>query len=160
MRSPFSAPSASVISASSTSCSAVRTTARRNSSSSLKRALTSIVPDLPCLLVMVCILAKGSGDYASPAYHDHPPQQLLQIGHGYRRPVLIGASPHGRGPERLQLLGYLRRWVRFAIDSPLEESGFEPSVPRKMPAFWPASVSGSRRLFRRGKIRKRRQMRP
>jgi hypothetical protein len=24
--------------------------------------LTSIVPDLPCLLVMVCILAKGSGD--------------------------------------------------------------------------------------------------
>src|SRR5438874_13509770 len=67
-----------VISASSTSCSAVRTSARRNSSSSLRRALTSIVPDLPCLLVMVCILAKGSGDYASPAYHDHPPQQLLQ----------------------------------------------------------------------------------
>src|SRR6202035_5198345 len=30
------------------------------------------------LLVMVCILAKGSGDYASPAYHDHPPQRLLQ----------------------------------------------------------------------------------
>src|SRR4051794_21396136 len=129
---------------------------------------------------MVCILAKGSGDYASPAYHDHPPQQLLQnfpdttlaklipqvrgytgrIGHGYRRPLLIGASPHGRGPERLQLVGYLRRWVRFAIGSPLEETGFEPSVPRKMPAFWPASVSGSRRLFRRGKIRKRRQMRP
>src|SRR6476660_9637516 len=27
---------------------------------------------------MVCILAKGSGDYASPAYHDHPPQRLLQ----------------------------------------------------------------------------------
>jgi hypothetical protein len=27
---------------------------------------------------MVCILAKGSGDCASPAYHDHPPQQLLQ----------------------------------------------------------------------------------
>jgi hypothetical protein len=26
----------------------------------------------------VCILAKGSGDCASPAYHDHPPQQLLQ----------------------------------------------------------------------------------
>src|SRR3954465_6627570 len=77
-RSPFSAPKASVISASSTSCSAVRTSARRNSSSSLRRALTSIVPDLPCLLVMVCILAKGSGDYASPAYHDHPPQQLLQ----------------------------------------------------------------------------------
>src|SRR3954465_7147446 len=58
--------------------SAVRTSARRNSSSSLRRALTSIVPDFPCLLVMVCILAKGSGDYASPAYHDHPPQQLLQ----------------------------------------------------------------------------------
>ena len=52
----------SVISTSSTSCSAVRTSARRNSSSSLRRALTSIVPDLPCLLVMVCILAKGSGD--------------------------------------------------------------------------------------------------
>jgi hypothetical protein len=51
-------------------------------------------------------------------------------GHGYRRLVLIGASPHGRGPERLQLLRYLRRWVRFAIDSPLEEAGFEPSVPR------------------------------
>jgi hypothetical protein len=29
-------------------------------------------------LVMVCILAKGSGDCASPAYHDHPPQRLLQ----------------------------------------------------------------------------------
>src|SRR6185437_5075414 len=43
-------------------CSAVRTSARRNSSSSLRRALTSIVPDLPCRLVMVCILAKGSGD--------------------------------------------------------------------------------------------------
>jgi hypothetical protein len=27
---------------------------------------------------MVCILAKGSGDCASPAYHDHPPQRLLQ----------------------------------------------------------------------------------
>jgi hypothetical protein len=26
---------------------------------------------------MVCILAKGSGDCASPAYHDHPPQRLL-----------------------------------------------------------------------------------
>jgi hypothetical protein len=26
----------------------------------------------------VCILAKGSGDCASPAYHDHPPQRLLQ----------------------------------------------------------------------------------
>src|ERR1700722_11850566 len=77
-RSPFSAPKASVISASSTSCSAVRTSARRNSSSSLRRALTSIVPDLPCLLVMVCILAKGSDDCASPAYHDHPPQRLLQ----------------------------------------------------------------------------------
>src|SRR5712671_5311318 len=77
-RSPFSAPSASVISASSTSCSAVRTSARRNSSSSLRRALTSIVPDLPCLLVMVCILAKGSGDCPSPAYHDHPRQRLLQ----------------------------------------------------------------------------------
>src|SRR5271169_899232 len=75
---PFSAPKTSVISASSTSRSAVRTSARRNSSSSLKRALTSIVPDLPCLLVMVCILAKGSGDCASPAYHDHPPQRLLQ----------------------------------------------------------------------------------
>ena len=61
-RSPFSAPNASVISASSTSCNAVRTTALRNSSSSLRRALTSIVPDLPCLLVMVYILAKGSGD--------------------------------------------------------------------------------------------------
>src|SRR4029077_8121752 len=48
------------------------------SSSSARRALTSIVPDLPCLLVMVCILAKGSGDCASPAYHDHPPQRLLQ----------------------------------------------------------------------------------
>jgi hypothetical protein len=36
-----------------------------------------IVPDLPCLLVMVCILAKGSGDCASPAYHDHPPRRLL-----------------------------------------------------------------------------------
>src|SRR5712671_2387435 len=77
-RSPFSAPSASVISASSTSCSAARTSARRNSSSSLRRALTSIVPDLPCFLVMVCILAKGSGDCASPAYHGHPPQRLLQ----------------------------------------------------------------------------------
>jgi hypothetical protein len=40
--------------------------------------LTSIVPDLPCLLVMVCILAKGSGGCASPGYHDHPPQRLLQ----------------------------------------------------------------------------------
>jgi hypothetical protein len=29
-------------------------------------------------LVMVCILAKGSGDCASPAYHDHPPQRFLQ----------------------------------------------------------------------------------
>jgi hypothetical protein len=28
-------------------------------------------------LVMVCILAKGSGDCASPAYHDHPSQRLL-----------------------------------------------------------------------------------
>jgi hypothetical protein len=26
---------------------------------------------------MVCILAKGSGDCASPAYHDHQPQRLL-----------------------------------------------------------------------------------
>src|SRR5712671_6717341 len=77
-RSPFSAPSASVISASSTSCSAVRTSARRNSSSSLRRALTSIVPDLPCLLVMVCILAKGSGDCDITRIHDHPPQRLLQ----------------------------------------------------------------------------------
>jgi hypothetical protein len=25
----------------------------------------------------VCILAKGSGDCASPAYHDHPSQRLL-----------------------------------------------------------------------------------
>jgi len=40
-------------------------------------ALTSIVPDLPCLLVMVCILAKGSGDTQSPAYHDHPSRRLL-----------------------------------------------------------------------------------
>jgi hypothetical protein len=46
----------------STSCSAVRTSARRNSSSAARSALASIVPDLPCLLVMVCILAKGSGD--------------------------------------------------------------------------------------------------
>ena len=28
--------------------------------------------------VMVCILAKGSGDCASPAYHDHPPHRLLR----------------------------------------------------------------------------------
>src|SRR5215469_12714838 len=35
--------------------------ARRNSSSSARTAWMSIVPDLPCLLVMVCILAKGSG---------------------------------------------------------------------------------------------------
>jgi hypothetical protein len=41
--------------------------------------------------------------------------------------------------------------VGFAMDFPLEETGFEPSVPRKMPAFWPVSVSGSRRLSRRGK---------
>src|SRR5689334_8871442 len=27
---------------------------------------------------MVCILAKGSGDCASPTSHDHPPQRLLQ----------------------------------------------------------------------------------
>ena len=48
------------------------TSARKNSSSPARRALTSIVPDLTFLSVMVCILAKGSGDCASPAYHDHP----------------------------------------------------------------------------------------
>ena len=45
VRSPFSTPTASVISASRTSCRAARTSARRNSSSSARTALTSIVPD-------------------------------------------------------------------------------------------------------------------
>jgi hypothetical protein len=50
----------------------------QKSSSAARRALTWIVPDLPCLLVTVCILAKGYGDCASPAYHDHRPHRLLQ----------------------------------------------------------------------------------
>ena len=44
---------------------------------------------------------------------------------------------------------------RFVDDSALEETGFEPSVPRKMPASCPVSLSRSR-LSRRGKFRKRR----
>src|SRR5437763_4164992 len=52
--------------------------ARRNSSSSAKTALTSIVPVLPCLLVMVCSSPKDPVIATSPAYHDHPPQRLLQ----------------------------------------------------------------------------------
>jgi hypothetical protein len=35
--------------------------------------LTSIVSDLPCLLVMVCILAKGSGDC------DHPHTMTIRL---------------------------------------------------------------------------------
>jgi hypothetical protein len=56
----------------------IHTSARRNSSSSARRALTSIVPDLTCLLVMVCILAKDP----VIAHHAHTmtirPQRLLQ----------------------------------------------------------------------------------
>jgi hypothetical protein len=36
----------------------------------------SIVPDLPCLLVMVCIL-EDPVIAQSPAYHDHQPHRLL-----------------------------------------------------------------------------------
>ena len=44
----------------------------------LLRALTSIVPHLACLLVMMCILAQRIRVIAtSPAYHDQPAQRLL-----------------------------------------------------------------------------------
>jgi hypothetical protein len=72
-----------VISASSTSCSAVRTSARMNSSSSARMALTSIVPDLPCFLVMVCILAKD------PVIAHHPHTMTIRPCDG---PFLIFVS--------------------------------------------------------------------
>jgi hypothetical protein len=41
----------------------------------------------------VCILAKGSGDCASPAYHDHPPQRLLQNFPDTTRELLCPTPP-------------------------------------------------------------------
>jgi hypothetical protein len=42
----------------------------------------------------------------------------------------VPSSPHPQG---------------FVADSPLEETGFEPSVPREMPAFWPVSLAAAAR---------------
>jgi len=56
---------------------------------------------------MVCILAKGSGDCASPAYHDHPPRRLLlnfpdTIALGY---VLWGSDLERLVPFRFAVVG-------------------------------------------------------
>ena len=37
------------------------------------------------------------------------------------------------------------RKVKFASDSPLEGTGFEPPVPRKTPGLWPISTRTARR---------------
>jgi hypothetical protein len=55
---PFSAPRASVISDSRTSYSTARTSAHRNSPCSVRRTLTSINPDVPCFMVIVCNVAR------------------------------------------------------------------------------------------------------
>ena len=40
-------------------------------------AIRAFAADLPCFVVMVCILAKDPVIATSSEYHDHPPQRLL-----------------------------------------------------------------------------------
>jgi hypothetical protein len=40
-------------------------------------AMRAFAADLPCFVVMVCILAKDPVIATSSEYHDHPPQRLF-----------------------------------------------------------------------------------
>ena len=64
MRSPFSAPSASVISASSISCITARTISRSPSGLCDKSSLTAaLITGLPWLFVIAAFLSRESGDF-------------------------------------------------------------------------------------------------
>ena len=70
VRSLFPAPSASVISASSISCTTARTNSRSPSGLVAKSSLTAAIAGLPSVLVMAEVLQRESGDLTSPACHD------------------------------------------------------------------------------------------